>query len=136
MLLQQGLEDIADGSSSEQVAYLLVERARLLDEIEAEQAQSSVQTPEGLLNAGAIYKLLEQEREDFEDELHTQRESTRAVKEQMKHLHEEEISALMEENEKLQNLLDDTKQKVTMVTGLNFLNRFSQPTFNCSQKDS
>lgn len=37
MLLQQGLEDICDASPSERVAYLLVERARLMDELEAEQ---------------------------------------------------------------------------------------------------
>ena len=39
MLLQQGLDDIVTGSFSEQVAYLLVERARLLDELEAEQGK-------------------------------------------------------------------------------------------------
>ena len=51
MLLQQGLDDIADGSVSEQVAYLLVERARLMDELEAEQARNAVLTPEGPMTA-------------------------------------------------------------------------------------
>ena len=54
MLLQQGLDDIADGSVSEQVAYLLVERARLMDELEAEQARNSVLTPEGPMTAEQI----------------------------------------------------------------------------------
>ena len=51
MLLQQGLDDIADSTVSEQVAYLLVERARLMDELEAEQARNVVHTPEGPMTA-------------------------------------------------------------------------------------
>lgn len=34
MLTQQGLAEISDATQSEQIAYLLVERARLLDELE------------------------------------------------------------------------------------------------------
>ena len=51
MLLQQGLDDIADGTISEQIAYLLVERARLMDELEAEQSRNAVDTPEGPMTA-------------------------------------------------------------------------------------
>ena len=43
MLRQQGLEEIAVGNTSEQIAYLLVERARLMDELEAEQAKGNDQ---------------------------------------------------------------------------------------------
>ena len=42
MLVQQGLEDISTGTTSEQIAYLLVERARFMDELEAEQMKNSV----------------------------------------------------------------------------------------------
>ena len=51
MLLQQGLEDVAQGTISEQIAYLLVERARLLDELEAEQTRNFVETPDGPMTA-------------------------------------------------------------------------------------
>ena len=51
MLLQQGLEDVAQGTISEQIAYLLVERARLLDELEAEQNRNIVDTPDGPMAA-------------------------------------------------------------------------------------
>ena len=60
MLLQQGLDEIADGTISEQIAYLLVERARLLDELEAEEHRHLVETPEGLLSAEQLQKQLEQ----------------------------------------------------------------------------
>ena len=51
MLEQQGLDDIAHASTTEQIAYLLVERARLLDELEAEQSRHSVETSEGPMTA-------------------------------------------------------------------------------------
>lgn len=41
MLTQQGLAEIAMATPSEQVAYLLVERARLLDELESLQTKPS-----------------------------------------------------------------------------------------------
>ena len=51
MLQQQGLDEIAHASTSEQIAYLLVERARLLDELEAEQSRNCVDTSEGPMTA-------------------------------------------------------------------------------------
>ena len=51
MLEQQGLDDIAQASATEQIAYLLVERARLLDELEAEQTRNCVETSEGPMTA-------------------------------------------------------------------------------------
>ena len=51
MLQQQGLDEIAHASTSEQIAYLLVERARLLDELEAEQNRNCVDTSEGPMTA-------------------------------------------------------------------------------------
>ncbi len=54
MLSQQGLEEISIGNTSEQIAYLLVERARLMDELEAEQARGVVETPEGTMTAQQV----------------------------------------------------------------------------------
>ena len=51
MLQQQGLDEIAQASTSEQIAYLLVERARLLDEFEAEQGRNCIDTSEGPMTA-------------------------------------------------------------------------------------
>ena len=41
MLTQQGLAEISDATQSEQIAYLLVERARLLDELEEHNSNNS-----------------------------------------------------------------------------------------------
>jgi hypothetical protein len=60
MLLQQGLDEIAHGTTSEQIAYLLVERARLMDELEAEEQRQLVETPDGLMSAEQLHKQLEE----------------------------------------------------------------------------
>ena len=65
MLIQQGLDDIANSAPGEQIAYLLVERARLMDDLDELQSICYVQTPEGLCNAKQIYDMLEQERQEY-----------------------------------------------------------------------
>ena len=112
MLLQQSLDEIADGTTSEQIAYLLVERARLMDELEAVESRATIETPEGPLTGAQLLELLEQERVEFEEELGQQRESLRGAKETMRRGHEEEITTMMTENEKLQDMLDEAKQQV------------------------
>uniref|UniRef100_K1Q5J8 Uncharacterized protein n=1 Tax=Magallana gigas TaxID=29159 RepID=K1Q5J8_MAGGI len=96
MLVQQGLDEIANVSTSEQIAFLLVERARLLDELEAEQNRTMTpsvnstmtettcpQTPglstpgintpgpseDGRMSAVEFEQTLERERTQFEEEL-------------------------------------------------------------------
>ena len=69
MLLQQGLDDIAHSTTSEQIAYLLVERARLMDELEAEQNRIQMDIPEGAMSVAQLHDLLQRERRDFELEL-------------------------------------------------------------------
>lgn len=139
MLIQQGLEEIANVSTSEQIAFLLVERARLLDELEAEQNRTMTpsvtpaltdttcpQTPglstpgintpgpseDGRMSAVEFEQTLERERTQFEEELSQSRESIKQLKERLKREHEEEINALMEENNKLEDDYEEAKAKV------------------------
>ncbi|XP_062611225.1 girdin-like isoform X3 [Saccostrea cucullata] len=139
MLIQQGLEEIASVSTSEQIAFLLVERARLLDELEAEQNRTMTpsvtpaltdttcpQTPglstpglntpgpseDGRMSAVEFEQTLERERTQFEEELSHSRESIKKLKERLKREHEEEINALMEENNKLEDDYEEAKAKM------------------------
>ncbi|XP_056008830.1 myosin-2 heavy chain-like isoform X24 [Ostrea edulis] len=139
MLIQQGLEEIANVSTSEQIAFLLVERARLLDELEAEQNRTMTpsvtpaltdttcpQTPglstpgintpgpseDGRMSAVEFEQTLERERTQFEEELSQSRESIKQLKERLKREHEEEINALMEENNKLEDDYEEAKAKM------------------------
>ncbi|KAI0237017.1 hypothetical protein LSAT2_012463 [Lamellibrachia satsuma] len=118
MLLQQGLTDIARSSPSEQVAYLLVERARLLDELEAEQGRS-VEREHGnnalKQRLEELQQELEEEKEDSEEDLAEEREKTRKMEESMKAAHKKEMAAIVVENEKLQETLNTATSKTTQL---------------------
>ena len=114
MLIQQGLEEIASVSTSEQIAFLLVERARLLDELEAEQNRTITPSVDGRASED-LQKMLEKERNEFEEEISQQRDSLKKTQDQLKRQHEEEINALMEENNKLEDDLVESKEKVRLV---------------------
>lgn len=111
MLIQQGLEEIANVSTSEQIAFLLVERARLLDELEAEQNRTMTPSVDGRASED-LQRTLEKERNEFEEEIAQHRDNLKKTKDQMKRQHEEEINALMEENNKLEDDLVESKEKV------------------------
>ncbi|XP_074654430.1 uncharacterized protein LOC141908326 isoform X2 [Tubulanus polymorphus] len=111
MLLQQGLTDIAHGSATEQIAFLLVERARLLDELEMDQSRASrTETPAA--KTGAV---TDEERADFEEELMQQRDMMKRVKAQLEQQHEEEISDLLDEKDKLEEHLNDLQIKLNQI---------------------
>ncbi|XP_033763236.1 early endosome antigen 1-like isoform X4 [Pecten maximus] len=119
MLIQQGLDDIAMVSTSEQIAFLLVERARLLDELEAEQSRTLSPMEALAITDGSavtddnasedvLKRTLETERNEHEEELIQARESIRSLKTN----YEEEINGLMDENNKLEDELVQTKEKL------------------------
>ncbi|XP_046579547.1 myosin-11-like isoform X4 [Haliotis rubra] len=108
MLSQQGLDEIAKATSSEQIAFLLVERAKLLDELEAEQNNSQ----SGDKHSEELKKILERERDDLEEEMQQLRQQENRSRSALKHEHEEEIGALMEENAKLEDDFGSSKEKL------------------------
>ncbi|XP_035826356.1 trichohyalin [Aplysia californica] len=137
MLTQQGLAEISDATQSEQIAYLLVERARLLDELEEHNNSNSNNNSNNNSNSNnpspnvdgrssemELKQILEQERGDFEEELSQQRESAIMMKEQLKQEHEEEINALMEENSKLEEDLQKAEMMVSQLKAE--LNKFEE----------
>ena len=67
------------------------------------------------MSAAQLHELLELERGEFEEEFGQQRNSLREVKEQMRRAHEEEVSAMMMENDKLQALLDEARLQVSVL---------------------
>ncbi|XP_070207439.1 putative leucine-rich repeat-containing protein DDB_G0290503 isoform X2 [Littorina saxatilis] len=115
MLTQQGLGEIAEAIPSEQVAYLLVERARLLDEVDGAQTPASQSAASGGRDSQELKEILEQERKDFEQELSQQRESASMIKDGLRKEHEEEVNALMDENSKLEEELQEVKRKCTQL---------------------
>ena len=116
MLIQQGLEEIAQAPTSEQIAFLLVERARLLDELEAEQIRSQSAVSDGRMSE-ELQRTIDREREELHEEMEQQRTLSRNEADQLKREHEEEINVVMEENTRLEEELNEMKNKV-MVSDL------------------
>ncbi|BFZ23926.1 hypothetical protein BsWGS_26965 [Bradybaena similaris] len=117
MLTQQGLAEISHAMQSEQIAYLLMERARLLHEVDEHKndgnhdaANSAGSQPEAELKS-----ILERERKEFEEELNQQRDNARMMSEQLKHEHEEEITSFMDENSKLEEDLQRAEMMVSQL---------------------
>ncbi|XP_047662751.1 coiled-coil domain-containing protein 30 isoform X2 [Tachysurus fulvidraco] len=83
MLEQEGLADISNSSSSEQVAYLLVERVTLLERLEAAERKLDTQTLTGNLREVHLQEELDHIRHTLEEELRQQKEMMRLTKESM-----------------------------------------------------
>ena len=60
MLTQQGLEEIAMATPSEQVAFLLVERAKLLEQIESAPTSARQSAASGGRESQELKEILEQ----------------------------------------------------------------------------
>ncbi|XP_034167649.2 coiled-coil domain-containing protein 30 isoform X5 [Pangasianodon hypophthalmus] len=83
MLEQEGLAEISNSSSSEQVAYLLVERVTLLERLEAAERKLDTQTLTGNLREVHLQEELDHIRHTLEEELRQQKEMMRLTKESM-----------------------------------------------------
>jgi gas vesicle protein len=118
MLIQQGLEEIAQAPTSEQIAFLLVERARLLDELEAEQGRSVSALSDGRISED-LQRTIDREREELQEEIDQAREATKSEIEQIKREHEEEINVVMDENQRLEDELATSKKQVSTINNLN-----------------
>ncbi|XP_060794196.1 coiled-coil domain-containing protein 30 isoform X6 [Neoarius graeffei] len=83
MLEQEGLAEISNSSSSEQVAYLLVERVTLLERLEAAERKLDTQTLTGNLREVHLQEELDHIRHTLEEELRQQKEMMHLTKENM-----------------------------------------------------
>ncbi|CAB1329583.1 unnamed protein product [Coregonus sp. 'balchen'] len=83
MLAQEDLGEIGLSSTSEQVAYLLVERATLLERLEAAERRLDTQSLTGNLREVHLQDELDHIRHTMEEELRQQRETMQCTKESM-----------------------------------------------------
>ncbi|XP_071945058.1 uncharacterized protein [Antedon mediterranea] len=110
MLLQQeGLEDIASGTQSEQIAYLLVERAKLLDDLDMERKKKA-QVGNYLDNKKV--ERLEREKRRLDDELKKEKENSKKILESNAKLHEEQLKIMQTRRDKLEQENRELKAKL------------------------
>ncbi|XP_066297293.1 uncharacterized protein [Branchiostoma lanceolatum] len=105
MLQQEGLQQVAESGLSEQVAYLLVERARLMDELETAAEKRPPQLVNSSADVDQLRQLLERERADHEEELKQQRENMMRVKESLTKVHDHELHELSRSKDELEEEL-------------------------------
>ncbi|GAB6022224.1 hypothetical protein CHUAL_014182 [Chamberlinius hualienensis] len=110
MLKQAQLTEIINSSLSEQVAYLLVLRSRLVEELEAERSKNHNLTDS--LKLTQFQQLLDDQKADFEDELRHQRELTKQVKEELKRTHEIEMMQMETKVETSNRLLKELEERL------------------------
>lgn len=64
-LIDAGFGDIVSNKPREQIAFLLIEIARLNDDLEAAKEQCFIQTPDGKYTAEQLYNMLQEDRQDL-----------------------------------------------------------------------
>ncbi|XP_076320228.1 uncharacterized protein LOC143230479 isoform X2 [Tachypleus tridentatus] len=122
MLIQEGLSEIANLGVSEQFAYLIVERTRMKEELEQEREsrhkreQTSWMTsnlPDSVkLNSPQVQMMLEQQKDEYEEELKHQQETMRHLKQQLRQFHENELSQIKQEKSLIEEELISAKKKM------------------------
>ncbi|KAG8179566.1 hypothetical protein JTE90_016135 [Oedothorax gibbosus] len=122
MLEQAGLHDIAQLGVMEQVSYLLDLRQRLQAKVEQESAlrrkceqlvRLSSNLPDCLkLSSPYIQRILDRQKDEYEEEMRSQQEAMKQVKEQLKQVHEDELHRLSQENTALHTELNQLSQKI------------------------
>ncbi|XP_067873499.1 coiled-coil domain-containing protein 30 isoform X2 [Heterodontus francisci] len=115
MLDQEGLAEIAHSGPSEQVAYLLVERATLLEKLELAERKMDSQSVTGSSRETHLQVELDQMRQTLEEELKQQRESMQRTKETMAKSHEEDLEKERKLRERAERDLDEAARRLQMA---------------------
>nr|XP_033486069.1 coiled-coil domain-containing protein 30 isoform X3 [Epinephelus lanceolatus] len=112
MLAQEELGEIGLSSPSEQVAYLLVERATLLERLEAAERRLESQSLTG--NFGEVHHQ-EHICHTVGEELRQQREDTQKAIDNMTKAHSEQISQERNERQRLERDLEEASRRLAMA---------------------
>lgn len=112
MLAQEDLGEMGLSSPSEQVAYLLVERATLLERLEAAERRLETQSLTGNLR-----EVHHQEHicHTMGEELRQQREDMQITMDNMTKAHSEEISQERNERQRLERDLEEASRRLAMA---------------------
>ncbi|XP_073512897.1 coiled-coil domain-containing protein 30 isoform X2 [Phyllobates terribilis] len=113
MLDQEGLNEISHSSPSEQIAYLLVERATLLEKLEL--LEQKMDTRSENLSDDKRQDELEQIHRTLEEELYQQRETMRRTKETLNKTFDEELDKERKIRANAERDLNEAAQRLKMA---------------------
>ncbi|XP_056240119.1 coiled-coil domain-containing protein 30 isoform X3 [Seriola aureovittata] len=112
MLAQEDLGEMGLSSPSEQVAYLLVERATLLERLEAAERRLESQSLTGNLREDHHQEHI---HHMMEEELRQQRDNIQKSIDNMTKAHSEEISQERNERQRLERDLEEASRRLAMA---------------------
>ena len=93
-----------------------------LDSVQLKEVLDASTCVDGQLELGGdLQKLLEKERKEFEDQLQKQHEFWQMNEKKLKDEHEEEVNTVLEENERLEEELSETRLKVSFYSFFSLL---------------
>ncbi|XP_073441613.1 coiled-coil domain-containing protein 30 isoform X2 [Dendrobates tinctorius] len=113
MLDQEGLNEISHSSPSEQIAYLLVERATLLEKLELLEHKMDSRSEH--LSDQKRQDELEQIHRTLEEELYQQRETMRRTKETLNKTFDEELDKERKKRANAERDLNEAAQRLKMA---------------------
>ncbi|XP_075293500.1 uncharacterized protein LOC142363365 isoform X1 [Opisthocomus hoazin] len=115
MLEQEGLSEIAHSNTSEQIAYLLVERTTLLEKLEIADQKLNSHSCVDRRCAAQLQDELDHIHQTLEDELQQQHESTRLAGETMSQFYREELEREQASRTRVEQDLDEATQRLLMA---------------------
>ncbi|CAM1154109.1 Uncharacterised protein g11074 [Pycnogonum litorale] len=130
MLIKQGLKDLCSCGVSEQFAFLLVERAQMKEELEAEcekrrrrdhthKLASKLNLTDNLkMSSPQIQQILDQQKDEFEEEFKHQQLMVKRLKEELRRVHETEMEKIVNEKESLKCQVSSANAKIEELVRL------------------
>ncbi|XP_038062180.1 golgin subfamily A member 6-like protein 22 isoform X4 [Patiria miniata] len=105
LLIQEGFMDLADSTPGEAIAYLLVERTRTMDELREAKRKAASSPGAAITTSKQVQEVLDKERKIMEDEMRTEREKVRKMKDSIEQIYAKELNRVKADNKlKITNL--------------------------------
>ncbi|XP_022100546.1 trichohyalin-like isoform X5 [Acanthaster planci] len=112
LLIQEGFMDLADGTPSEAIAYFLVERTRTMDELR-EAKRKAASSPGGAITTSKqVQEVLDKERKIMEEEMRTEREKVRKMKDSIEQIYAKELNKVKADSKLKITSLESQKRRL------------------------
>ncbi|XP_033642165.1 myosin-4-like isoform X3 [Asterias rubens] len=111
MLIQEGLVELTEGTPSEAIAYLLVERNRTLDELKEAKRKMAHSPGMKITTSKEVQEVLDNERKVMEEEIRVERNNVRKMKDSIEQDNKLKVSNLESHKHRLEMECRQQQQK-------------------------
>ncbi|XP_071805317.1 uncharacterized protein [Asterias amurensis] len=111
MLIQEGLVELTEGTPSEAIAYLLVERNRTLDELKEAKRKMAHSPGIKITTSKEVQEVLDNERKVMEEEIRVERNNVRKMKDSIEQDNKLKVSNLESHKHRLEMECRQQQQK-------------------------